>query len=59
MKYSIGIDVGGTTTKFGIVDDNGLIVNQGVIKTSNHLSVHTFIDELFDGTIPLKDKFVY
>ena len=31
--YAIGIDMGGTTTKFGIVDARGAVLSQGAIKT--------------------------
>jgi len=33
MKYYIGIDVGGTNIKYGLLDENGNILNQGKVKT--------------------------
>ena len=33
--YVIGIDMGGTTTKFGIVDARGTVIANGAIKTDN------------------------
>ena len=38
-KYAIGIDVGGTTTKFGIVNNDGIIVEQDRIPTNDHDTV--------------------
>ena len=43
---AIGIDVGGTGTKFGIVDRNGNILFAGEISTRGHEEVESFIDEL-------------
>lgn len=42
----IGIDIGGTGTKFGIVDSHGNVLFQGDISTKKHTSVEKFIDEL-------------
>ena len=36
LEYAIGIDVGGTTTKFGIVNHRGEISNRGDILTNRH-----------------------
>jgi len=33
MKYYIGIDIGGTNIKYGLLDENGLIINQGKVAT--------------------------
>ena len=35
MKYSIGIDIGGTNTCFGLVNENAEIIYQSAIKTKN------------------------
>jgi len=43
---AIGIDIGGTGTKFGIVDRNGNVLFTGEISTKKHKKVETFIDEL-------------
>ena len=45
-KYAIGIDVGGTNTKFGIVNKKGEILVQDRIKTNEHENVEEFIDDL-------------
>jgi glucokinase len=58
QSYVIGIDVGGTNTKYGIVDRRGQIVKSGSIKTGKHEDVNNYLDELaealgemMDGTI--------
>ena len=44
---AIGIDIGGTGTKFGIVDRIGNVLFSSEISTKKHLEVETFIEELF------------
>lgn len=34
MKYFIGIDIGGTTIKYGLLDQEGVILNKGMVETS-------------------------
>src|SRR5574339_470062 len=43
---AIGIDIGGTGTKFGIVDRNGNVLFSSDISTRKHAEVETFIDDL-------------
>ena len=52
LEYAIGIDVGGTNTKFGIVNRRGQISNKGDILTSRHKNVEKFIDQLYDELTP-------
>ena len=51
-EYAIGIDIGGTTSKFGIVNHRGDISNIGEIDTKNHKDINLFIDELFTELQP-------
>ncbi len=44
----IGIDIGGTGTKFGIVDADGNVLYNGYLSTKKHATVETFIEELND-----------
>ena len=44
----VGIDIGGTGTKFGIVDKDGNVLSSGEISTKKHATVDTFMDELHD-----------
>ena len=39
MKHYIGIDLGGTNTKIGVVDDEGNLINSVIIKTNSHENV--------------------
>ncbi len=43
---AIGIDIGGTGTKFGIVDRNGNVLFSSDISTRKHPEVEGFIDDL-------------
>ncbi len=55
-KYRIGIDVGGTTTKFGIVDYNGVILEQGRIPSNDRDFVEDFIDDLYIKLLPMIER---
>jgi glucokinase len=47
QALAIGIDIGGTGTKFGIVDRDGNVLFSGEISTKKHAEVGTFIDDLY------------
>src|ERR1700744_2023009 len=44
---AIGIDIGGTGTKFGIVDRNGNVLFSSEISTRGFSQVEGFIDQLY------------
>jgi glucokinase len=50
---AIGIDIGGTNTKFGIVDRNGHILKQDRTLTNQHDSVEDFISDLYTRLTPI------
>lgn len=52
-KYAIGIDVGGTTTKFGVVSNDGRILEQDRIPTNEHDTVEDFIEDLYEKLMPM------
>ncbi len=52
----IGIDIGGTGTKFGIVDKDGNVLFSSEISTKKHATVETFIDELYNELSILIEK---
>ena len=54
--YSLGIDIGGTTTKFGIVNENGEILDQNRIPTNLHEVVEDFIEDLYTKLLPMMEK---
>jgi glucokinase len=53
--FAIGIDVGGTTTKFGIVDMDGNILAQDRIPTNKHEEVDEFMEDLYEKLQPMID----
>jgi len=53
---AIGIDIGGTGTKFGIVDRVGNVLFSSEISTRKHTDVITFIDELYTELSKLIDN---
>lgn len=56
-KYAVGIDVGGTNTKFGIVDAEGKILVQDRIKTGDSENAEDFIDALYEKLNPMIEKY--
>ncbi len=52
----IGVDIGGTGTKFGIVDRDGNVLFGSEISTKKHATVESFIDELYDALAILIEK---
>lgn len=44
--YVVGIDIGGQTSKMGIVDTRGQVLAQTVIRTDTHTDVNLYLDEL-------------
>ncbi len=55
-SFVVGVDIGGTGTKFGIVDNVGNVLFSSEMSTKKHEQVHTFIDELNEKLIDLIDK---
>ncbi|NCI51185.1 ROK family protein [Sediminibacterium roseum] len=53
---SIGVDIGGTGTKFGIVDTVGNLLFSSEMSTRNHPDVEGFIDELYERLLPLIEQ---
>jgi glucokinase len=52
----IGVDIGGTGTKFGIVDRVGNVLFSSEISTKKHTEIDSYIDELHDSLSPLIEK---
>ncbi len=55
-QVALGIDIGGTNTKFGLVNHRGEILEKGSIKTDEYENVEDFIDSLYNHIKPLLDK---
>lgn len=49
----IGVDIGGTGTKFGIVDRVGNVLYSSQMSTKKHNTVDTFIEELHENLLSL------
>ncbi|MDN5200428.1 ROK family protein [Fulvivirgaceae bacterium BMA10] len=45
----LGIDIGGTNTKFGFVDRSGTLLSEHSISTNVHASVESFLDALHEN----------
>ncbi|RYZ00654.1 MAG: ROK family protein [Chitinophagaceae bacterium] len=52
-ELAIGIDIGGTNTKWGLVNHRGEIVQKGDLPTDGHAGVDGFIDALHDTLMPV------
>lgn len=55
QDYAIGIDIGGTNTKFGVVDQNGHILQQDRLLTNGPEGVQEFIAELHKKISPMME----
>ncbi len=49
MKYSIGIDIGGTNTELGVVDEKGVVVKRHEFKTTDYSDFPTYMKGLEDA----------
>ncbi len=52
-EFAVGIDIGGTNTKYGLVNHRGEIIEKGDIRTDAHPEIETFIDALYDVLGPI------
>ena len=53
---SLGIDIGGTNTSFGLVDRRGQIIAQGRMATTGHFTVHSYLEALEKNVHPLMQQ---
>ncbi|GAA4329969.1 ROK family protein [Flaviaesturariibacter amylovorans] len=52
-ELALGIDIGGTNTKWGVVNHRGEIVQKGDLRTDAHETVEGFIDAIYDTLKPV------
>ena len=52
-EFAIGIDIGGTNTKYGIVNHRGEIIEKGELKTDAYPKIEDYVDALYDALAPL------
>ena len=48
-EFAIGIDIGGTNTKYGIVNHRGEILEKGELKTDDYPKIEAYVDALYDA----------
>ncbi|MDB5248579.1 MAG: hypothetical protein JWQ40_2973 [Segetibacter sp.] len=51
-QFAIGIDIGGTSTTFGVVDSRGEIKYRGALSTNKYDNVSDYIDSLYEAVKP-------
>jgi len=52
-EFAVGIDIGGTNTKYGIVNHRGEIVEKGELRTDAYTTIEGFIDALYNTLQPI------
>ncbi len=48
-KVSVGVDIGGTNTAIGIVDESGKVIAKGGITTPDHGDIEKYMDDLAEA----------
>ncbi len=56
MELAIGVDIGGTNTKYGIVNHRGEILDQGSLKTDAHETAEGFVEALHNALVPIMEQ---
>ncbi len=56
-NLSIGIDIGGTNTKYGLITADGDILEEGRIKTTDYPDIASFVDGLYGQLLPFITKY--
>ncbi len=54
--YAIGLDLGGTNSVFGIVDNEGNIIETASMKTGGYTEAKNYFNAAFDTLMPIIDK---
>lgn len=55
-RVVLGIDIGGTNTKFGLVNELGVVLDKGSLRTNIYKEINEFIDALYAAVTPLLEK---
>lgn len=53
QELAIGIDIGGTNTKWGLVNHRGEIIKKGELKTDEYTTIEGFMDALYATLKPV------
>ena len=48
-KVAVGVDIGGTNTVYGLVDEKGEVLGEGAFPTKNYPDIDQYIEELYIG----------
>jgi glucokinase len=56
-EFAVGVDIGGTNTKWGLVNHRGEIMQKGDLRTDAHTTVESFIDALYHTLKPIIDVY--
>ncbi len=59
MNLMIGVDLGGTYTKFGLVTEEGELIAENVIETDSKISYTDFFEKLHQEIVNLKNSSAY
>ncbi len=57
MDLVIGIDIGGTKTKIGLVNKEGVCLENTFFRTREYLDIDDYLDKITSSVVELKDKF--
>ncbi|MFL5789198.1 MAG: ROK family protein, partial [Flavisolibacter sp.] len=52
-EFAVGVDIGGTNTKYGIVNHRGEIIEKGEIRTDAYPKIEEYINALYETLAPL------
>lgn len=52
-QVALGVDIGGTNTKYGLVNHRGEILEKGSLKTEDYPTAEDFVDALYEKVSPL------
>ncbi len=55
-NVALGIDIGGTNTKFGVVNHRGEVLEKGNLRTDAYETVEQYIDALYENIYPLIER---
>ena len=55
-EFAVGVDIGGTNTKYGIVNHRGEIIEKGELRTDAFKTIEAFMDALHKVLSPIIEK---
>src|SRR5437763_10487937 len=51
-EFAVGVDIGGTNTKYGVVNHRGEIIDKGELRTDAYTTIESFVDALYEKLAP-------